>query len=71
MPSASRGPRPGFAVVRHLRILVHPLTDAVTDKLAHHRKPVRLDVLLDGVADVRHPPARLHPLDRLVERTPR
>ena len=50
-------PRPAarLAVVRHLRLLVHPLPDAVADELAHHRKPVRLDVLLHRVADVRHP----------------
>jgi len=42
----------------HLRLLVHLLSDAVADELADHRKPVGLDVLLDGMADIGHPPAR-------------
>src|SRR5205807_2215409 len=45
---AFRQPRaaPRLAVVRHLRLLVHPLADAVPDELAHDRKPVRLDALI-------------------------
>ena len=39
---------------------MQPLADAVPDELAHDRKPVRLDPLLDGVADVRQPPADPH-----------
>jgi hypothetical protein len=31
---------------------VHPLADAVPDKLAHHREPVGLDVMLHRVPDV-------------------
>ena len=68
IPSASRGPRPGIAVVRHLRLLVHPLPDAVPDELTHDRKTVGFDVLLNGVADVGHTAAGPHRVDRLVQR---
>ena len=61
MPSASFGPRPGWPVVRNLRLLVQPLADAVPDELAHDRKPVRLDPPLHRVADVRQPAADLRP----------
>ena len=68
MPSASRGPRPADAVVRNLRLLVELRADPVADELAHHRKPVRLDVRLHRRADVRHPRAGAHRLESLVER---
>ena len=58
----------GLAIVGHLRLLVHALADAVTDELPHDRKPERLDVPLDRVADVRDPGPRPHALDGLVER---
>ncbi len=38
------------------------------DELPHHREPVRLDVRLDRVADVRDPAPDLHLRDALVER---
>ena len=66
-------PRPAarLAVVRHLRLLVHLLADAVPDELAHHREPVRLDVLLHGVADVRHPRRPAAPARSPCTATPR
>ncbi len=57
-----------LAVVRDLRLFVHPLADAVPDELAHHPEAVRLDVLLHRVADIRDPIAGPRALDRLVER---
>src|SRR5208282_1335995 len=39
-------PVSGGAVVRNLRIFVHPRSDSVPDKLPHHRKAVLLDPLL-------------------------
>ena len=66
-------PRPAarLAVVRNLRLLVQRCADAVPDELAHHRKPVRLDVLLHRVADVRHPRARPAPRRSPCRATPR
>ena len=40
----------------------------MTNEVAHHREPVRLDVLLHGMSDIGHPGARTHPLNRLVQR---
>ena len=59
-----------LAVVRNLRLLVQRRADAVADELAHHREPVRLDVLLDRVPDVRDPAAEPHLLDPLVAALP-
>ena len=68
MPFGQPRPAARLAVVRNLRLLVQRRADAVPDELAHHRKPVRLDVLLDRVADVRHPAAEPHLRDALLER---
>ena len=47
---------------------MHPLADAVADELPHDGTPVRLDVLLHGVADVRNPVAGPRAPNGLVER---
>src|SRR5207302_4520488 len=57
-----------LAVIRHLRLFMHPLPDAVPYELADDRKAVRLDVLLHGVADIRHTVAGARALDCFVER---
>src|SRR5437764_8714932 len=50
--------RAGPAVVRDLRVFVHPAPDAVADVVAHDAVAVRLRVLLHGPADVAQIPAR-------------
>src|SRR5437016_6007563 len=47
-----------LAEVRHLRVLVQIAADPVPDELSDDREAVRLDMLLDGVRDVRQPAAR-------------
>ena len=68
MPFRQPRPASGRPVVGNLRLLVQRRADAVTDELAHHRKPVRLDVLLHRRADVRDPRARLHRVDPAKQR---
>ena len=48
-------PHGRLAVVRHLRLLVHPPADAVSDEVLDHRIAGALDELLDGVSNVSNP----------------
>ena len=58
-------PRPRFAVVQHLRILMIHAADAVSAVFAHHGEAVALRKGLDGVTDVAQVCARLDHLDTL------
>ena len=42
----------------------------MADKLPYHRKPMRLDMPLDGVSKIRHPSPDLHPSDRVFQGVP-
>src|SRR5262245_1082668 len=59
---------PRLAVIGHLRVFVHALTDPVADELANDRKAVGLDVPLHLVPDVRHAAAGPRPLDCPIQR---
>ncbi len=63
IPSASSGPRPGLAVVRDLRLLVHRAADAVADQAADDGEALLLGGDLDRVRDVREPVADAALLD--------
>src|SRR5215467_518246 len=61
---------PFFAVVRQVGLVVHPGTDAVPDKLPHHRKTILLDPSLHRMADIAQPVARAHFFNRAIQRVP-
>src|SRR5262249_28690380 len=63
--------RAALAEVLHLRRLVEAPTDAVAHEIAHDAAALRLDVLLDGRADVAEARAVLHLGDPDVERASR
>src|SRR5690242_15906274 len=57
-----------FTVIRQVRLVVHPSTDAVPDKLPHHRKTVLFDPALHRVANVPQAVAGAHLVDGAVQR---
>src|SRR4029453_8230763 len=66
-PLLEPGVRTGRDVVRNLRLLVQPSTDAMADEIPHHPVPVRLRVLLDRGGHVPDPVADLEAFDASLE----
>ena len=63
VPSLDLRPQPGTPVVRNLRIFVHTPANPVPDVVPHHRKPIRLGMLLHrptNIAEVVPRPALLN-----------
>src|SRR6266568_8193545 len=56
-----------FPIVRQVRLVVHPRSDPVPDKLAHHRKTVLLHPALHRVANIAQPVARAHLVNRAIQ----
>ena len=61
---------PGHAEVRHLRLLMHLPSYAVTYEGTDDRKTVRLHIRLDGMGDILHPIALFCPGNALIEALP-
>src|SRR5689334_12047042 len=65
---AQLGTVPTNTVVRHLGIFVQLGPDAMSDELANHAKPVRLDDLLDRSPDIADRIAEAHRFDASLQR---
>src|SRR5713226_5878868 len=59
-----------LAIVRQVRLVVHPGANAMTDELPHHGKTVLLDPALHCVANITEPVAGAHLADASVQRLP-
>ena len=69
-PLHKPGASSGLTVVGNLGLLVERFTDAMSNKLSNHRKPVSLHELLDARGYVRHPIPHHRFLNPLVQRLP-